>query len=180
MERERRRRGILPGVGGEEEALEGAAQRRSQPVEAALCGGGAAVREVRKGGARGGEEVFLPLYRAEGDGERARKAVGGCARRGSPGLVRGARTRASGHVFERGKSPTRSWGHRELNRGLKAAPLATGERHHGRRRSAHKSHDGDDIGCHGYVRKKGRWLLYLEVKLWQEGPRRRGSRGEDR
>jgi hypothetical protein len=34
--------------------------------------GGAAVREERKGGARGGEGVLLPLYRAEGEGEEAR------------------------------------------------------------------------------------------------------------
>jgi hypothetical protein len=91
MERERRRRGILPGVGGEEEALEGAAQRRSQTVEAALCGGGAAVREVRKGGARGGEEVFLPLYRAEGG--RGKGAQGGGRLR--PAGLTGARQRSS-------------------------------------------------------------------------------------
>jgi hypothetical protein len=44
------------------------------------------------------------------------------------------------------------------------------ERRHDRRRTAHKSPDGDDTGHHGYVRKKRRWLLYLEEKLWQEGP----------
>jgi hypothetical protein len=71
-------------------------------------GGGNVVREVRKGGARGGKEVLMPLYRVEEEGEEARKAVGGDARRGrrrgSPGLVGGARTRASGHVLERGKA----------------------------------------------------------------------------
>jgi hypothetical protein len=40
------------GLGGEGEAPEGAAQRRSRPVAAALCGGGAVVREERRGGAR--------------------------------------------------------------------------------------------------------------------------------
>jgi hypothetical protein len=35
-------------------------------------GGAAAVREERSGGAQGGEEVSLPLYRAEGEVERAR------------------------------------------------------------------------------------------------------------
>jgi hypothetical protein len=49
------------------------------------------VREVRKGGARGGEEVLMPLYRVEEEGEGAHKVVGGGARRGrrqsSPGLA---------------------------------------------------------------------------------------------
>jgi hypothetical protein len=61
------------------------------------------VWKVRKGGARGGEEVLMPLYRVEEEGEEARKAVGGGARRGrrrsSPGL---ARSRASVHDFQRG------------------------------------------------------------------------------
>jgi hypothetical protein len=35
-------------------------------------GGGAAVREERKGEARGGEEVPMPLYRVEEEGEMAR------------------------------------------------------------------------------------------------------------
>jgi hypothetical protein len=39
-------------------------------------GGRAALRkEKRRGGARDGEEVLLPLYRAEGEGEKAHKAV---------------------------------------------------------------------------------------------------------
>jgi hypothetical protein len=77
-------------------------------VAAALRGGGAVVRELRKGGAQGGEEVLMSLYRVEEEGEEARKAVGGGARRGrrrsSSGLVGGALTRASSHVFECGKA----------------------------------------------------------------------------
>jgi hypothetical protein len=40
------------------------------------------VREVRTGGARGGEGVVMYLYKVEEEGEEARKAVGGGARRG--------------------------------------------------------------------------------------------------
>jgi hypothetical protein len=47
------------------------------------------VREVRNGGARGGEEILMPLYRVEEEGKGARKAVAGGAQRGrrqsSPG-----------------------------------------------------------------------------------------------
>jgi hypothetical protein len=51
-------------------------------VVAAFRGGSAVVREVRKGGARGGEDVLMHLYRVEEEGEEVRKAVGGGARRG--------------------------------------------------------------------------------------------------
>jgi hypothetical protein len=37
-----------------------------------LRGGGSVEREERKGGARGGEEVSMPLYRVEEEGETAR------------------------------------------------------------------------------------------------------------
>jgi hypothetical protein len=51
-------------LGREGGTPEGAAQRRSRPVAAALCGGSAVVSEERRGGARDGEEVLLVLYRA--------------------------------------------------------------------------------------------------------------------
>jgi hypothetical protein len=44
-------------------------------VAAVLRGGRTVEREERKGGARGGEETVLILYRAEGEREEARKAV---------------------------------------------------------------------------------------------------------
>jgi hypothetical protein len=75
-------------------------------VAAAFRGGGAVVREVRKGGARGGEEVLMRLYRVEEEGEDARKAVGGGARRGrrrsSPGHHRRRRLEATGHRLRHG------------------------------------------------------------------------------
>jgi translation initiation factor IF-2 len=63
-------------------------------VAAALRGGGAAVREKRRGGARDGEEVLLPLYRAEGKGEgRGGGGVGArwCAINGGGGRLGGGR-----------------------------------------------------------------------------------------
>jgi hypothetical protein len=72
-------------------------------VTVALRGGGAVVREVRKGGARGGEEVLMPLYRVEEEGEEALKAVGGGARRGRRRSLLGlARSRAPVHDVQRG------------------------------------------------------------------------------
>jgi hypothetical protein len=41
-------------------------------VAAVLRGGGSVEREERMGGARGGEEVPMPLYRVEEEGETAR------------------------------------------------------------------------------------------------------------
>jgi hypothetical protein len=46
-------------------------------VAVVLRGGTAVEREERKGGARAEEEIWRTLYRAEGEGEEARKAVGG-------------------------------------------------------------------------------------------------------
>jgi hypothetical protein len=46
-------------------------------VAVVLRDGGAVEREERKGGARAEEEIRRTLYRAEGEGEEARKAVGG-------------------------------------------------------------------------------------------------------
>jgi hypothetical protein len=57
--------------GGERDRQQGAA------VAAVLRGGCAVEREERKGGARAEEEIRRTLYRAEGEGEEACKAVGG-------------------------------------------------------------------------------------------------------
>jgi hypothetical protein len=56
-------------VGAAPEGEIGAAALRRRSV---LRCGGAAVREERKGGARGGEEMVPPLYRAEREREEAR------------------------------------------------------------------------------------------------------------
>jgi hypothetical protein len=70
--RKRRGRGTYLGVGGEKEALETVAQRRGRAAATVLRGGGSVEREERKGGAWGGEEVLMPLYRVEEEGETTR------------------------------------------------------------------------------------------------------------
>jgi hypothetical protein len=75
MERKRRRRGSLS------RGRRGGGNTGDGGPAAAFRGGGAVVREMRKGRARGGEGVLMRLYRVE-EGEEARKAVGGGARRG--------------------------------------------------------------------------------------------------
>jgi hypothetical protein len=72
----------LEEVGAAPEGEIGAAALRRRSV---LRCGGAAVREERKGGALGGEEMVPPLYRAEREREEAR------LRRGA------ARSVAAGH-----------------------------------------------------------------------------------
>jgi hypothetical protein len=52
-------------------------RRRGAAVAVVLHCGGSVEREERKEGARGGEEMVLILYRAEGEREEARKAVRG-------------------------------------------------------------------------------------------------------
>jgi hypothetical protein len=73
MERKRRRRGSLS------RGRRGGGNTGDGGPAAAFRGSGAVVREVRKGGARGGEGVLMCLYKVKEEGEEARKAVGGGA-----------------------------------------------------------------------------------------------------
>jgi hypothetical protein len=63
---------LTRGLGEVGEVPETVAQRRGRAVAAVLCGGGSVEREGRKRGARGGEEVLMPLYRVEEEGETTR------------------------------------------------------------------------------------------------------------
>jgi hypothetical protein len=61
--------------------------------------------------------------------------------------------------------PKRSYGARELVQGLVEVAWAPGEGHPDWRRTAHKAHDGDDVGCLGCEKMKRSSLPHLDVNL---------------